>query len=688
MLGRTFRDDEEVFGNDRVVILSHAAWAGRFGGQRSIIGTPLTIDGRPHTVVGVLPASFRFPDRNAELWLPMAFAPDDVLNTRGNYFLSVIGRVRSGTSLNYARADLERVATQIATDFPQGSMRNALMVPLHEQTVGESRAALLMLLGATALLLAIACANVAGLLLARSGARQRELAVRAGLGATRTRLVRQLVTESLVLGTIGAVAGIAFAAVAVRVLRTVGPTDVPRLADVAIDIRVLGVAFATAMLSAIAFGVWPALKLTRDGHADALRGGSRTSPSAHHQRARRFLVASQVALALVLLVGAGLLLRSFVAMTRVDPGFRSMNIVTASLPIRTARYGDAPRTWALADALLERVASIPRVESAALTSGLSLRGGGWGKRVTFGDRALPASMDQVPTVGYRLVTHGYFATLGVRLRSGRLFETTDRAGTAGVAIINESMARRFYPGGNPVGKTIWLGPPEEMIVSILPSGYRFPRLTVVGVVADERFDGLDAPPQPEVYGLYSQSTETPAALYLALRSSRDPASVIGDVRAALREVDATMPLAEVATVQELMRDAGARRRFGAGIVTAFAVLALGLAVVGVYGVVAHFVTQRTRELGIRMALGAGEPRVVRLVVLEGVMTACAGVAVGLCASFALGGVMRDLVFGVTSTDPMTFVLVPAVLLVAVVLATILPAIRATRIPLAVVLRGE
>ena len=688
LMGRVFRADEEVAGNDRVAVLSHAAWVNRFGGRPSIIGSALMLDERPHTVVGVLPPSFRFVDRTAEVWVPLAFADDDVLNTRGNYFLNILGRMRPGMTIDGARADLGRVAAQVAEEYPQGSLNGVQVVPLHEQTVGDARAALTLLLTATVVLLAIACANVAGLLLARSAGRQRELAVRAGLGATRGRLVRQLVTEGLLLGAAGATAGVALAAFALHALRRVGPTDVPRLDEVAMDARVLAVAVGTSVLAALAFGLWPALRLTRGEQHEVLRAGTGSSTSAGHHRVRRVLVAAQVGLALLLLVGSGLLVRSFAAMTRVDPGFRPTNVITASLPIRTARYADATRTWAFADALLARVTAIPQVETAALTSALSLRGGGWGKRITLADRALPTSMDQVPTVGFRLVSLDYFRTLGVRRVAGRTFQATDRPGSVEVVVVNETLAKRFFPAGDAVGKRLWLGPPESMVASLLPAGFRFPRLTIVGVVADERFAALDEPPQPEIYAPYGQSTETPSAFYLAVRSPREPTALVAELRAALRDVDAAMPLAEVATARELMRESGARRRFGTLLVTSFAVLALGLAVVGVYGVVAQFVTQRSRELSIRMALGAGSDRVVGLVVREGLMTAIAGAVLGLGAALAVARVMRDVLFGVTTTDPVTFVVIPVVLTLAVVLASAVPALRATRIPPAGALRGD
>lgn len=688
ILGRTFQGEEEVKGSDRVVLLSHAAWQDRFGGDSSIVGSSVTLDGAPHTIIGVMPASFRFPDRGVEIWLPMALAADDVLNTRGNYFVSMIGRLGDGVSPGRAGTDLARVAARVASDHPQASLRGARVVPLHEQTVGEARRALLLLLGAAGLLLAITCANVAGLLLARAAGRRRELSLRAGLGATRSRLVRQLLTEGLLLSAAGAASGLGVAWAAVRLTRVFGPRDIPRLDEVTIDGRVLVATLAVTVLTGLGFALLPALRLTRGETHDQLRSGARQSGFAGHRRLRQVLVGGQVALALILLVGSGLLLRSFVAMTRVDPGFRATDLVTASLPIRTAAYPEATRTWQFADQLLERVKALPQVESAALTSALSLRGGGWGKRVTFADRPLPTTPDQVPTVGYRLVSHDYFRTLGVRLITGRMFGPEDRAGSPGVAIVNHAMARRFWPGASPIGKTLWLGPPEHMVSSLLPPGFRFPRLTVIGVARDELFESLDLPPEPEVYQLYAQSTETSPTLYLVVRSPRESAAIAADLRGVLRDVDPTMPLAEVATIRQLMRESGARRRFGTFLLAGFATLALTLALVGVYGVAAQFVAQRRRELAIRLALGASEGRLVRLVLREGLVTALLGVAVGFAVAFGLSGAMRDLTFEVRPTDPLTYLVSAALLLAAILLATFMPARRASRLPPAVVLSSE
>ena len=688
LLGRAFRADEEVAGADRVVLLSHALWRNRFGGSPAVLGSSVTLDGAPYTVVGVMPASFRFPDRSAELWLPMAFAPGDLLDTRGNYFLNVVGRLRPGVSIERARADLDRIAARVAAEDPEAPLRATEVVPLHEEVVGDTRPALLLLLAAAGLLLAITCANVAGLLLARAAGRRRELALRAGLGATRPRLVRQLLTEGLLLSAAGGAAGLAVAWLALQWMRTSGPADLPRMDEVVLDGRVLGLALAITVVTGVAFALLPALRLTRGEDHEELRGGARLSGPAGHRRLRRVLVGGQVALALVLLVGSGLLLRSFVAMTQVDPGFRAADLVTASLPMAGARYADSTRVRLFQDELLARVEALPQVESAALTSGLSLSGGGWVKRITFGDRSQPASLDQVPAVWYRLVSRDYFRTLGVRLVAGRGFEPADRPSSPPVAVVNEAMARRFWPGEDPIGKMMWMGPPEHMIASLLSEGYHFPRLTVVGVVADERFDALDAPPKPEVYQLYGQSGEISSSLYLAVRSAREPTALIADLRGALRQVDPTLPLAQIATAGDLVRESSAKRRFGALLVTSFAGLALSLSLVGVYGVAAQFVAQRRRELAIRLALGAADASVVRLVLREGLVTALTGATAGLGAAFALGGIMRDVIFQVSTADPATYLASAGLLLVSVVLATFIPARRASRLPPAEVLAAE
>ena len=690
--GRGFRADEEEVGRDRVVVISHRTWMAQFGGRPGLVGSSISIEGEPHQVVGITAPDFRFLDSEAQLWRPIAFSATDNLNTRGNYFVFIVGRLRPGETPADAVSDLQRVVTRVRSTVPDAPINGAFVIPLHEQVVGSTRTALLLLLVATGVLMLIACANVAGLLLARATARERELAVRAGLGASRGRIVRQLVTEALLLGALGAALGLGVTTLSLRALKVLNVGDVPRMDEVTLDPAVFLGAVGMSLLAAVAFGLWPALRLTRvEGSHDALRAGARSSAGGH-LRMRRALVGAQVALAMLLLIGSGLLIRSFTAVLRVDPGFSVANIVTGSLPVNSARYDDdPPRLTRFADAVLERVRSDPRVESAAITSGLSLRGGGWGKLVTLADRALPTTREEVPAVGYRLVSPGYFETMGVRRVSGRVFTDGDRAGTQPVAVVNETFARRFWPQGKPddaIGKVIWMGPPEDLARSVLPSEYRFPRLTIIGVVADERFAAIDAAPQAEVYQVYSQTTETASTLFLAARTRANPGAVVAHMRASVREVDPLMPLAQVATMGELLRDSSARRRVGALLVSVFAVLSLVLAVVGIYGVAAQFVAQRTRELGIRLAVGASRGDVMRLVLREGGVTALAGALVGIAFAVVGSRYLKAVLFGVTPTDPATYGAIALILLGAVLFAVGIPARRAARIPPGAVLRGE
>ena len=686
--GRGFHAEEEQRGRDRVVILSHATWQSRFGARPGLVGSTLAIEGDPHVIIGITAPAFRFLDPRVQMWRPFALSATDNLNTRGNYFVNVVGRLRDGVTPGAARSDLDAVVARIRAELGDPPIQGAAVVPLHEQVVGAARRALLLLLAATALLMIIACANVAGLLLARATARERELAVRAGLGASRARLIRQLVTEALVLGAAGAALALAMTALSLRVLRTLD-VRVPRMEEVAIDGTVFSVSVLLSLGAAIAFGLWPALRLTRHSQ-EALKAGTRSSLSVDHQRARRILVAAQVAFAMVLLIGSGLLIRSFTNVMRVDPGFSMARIITGALPVNSPRYdGDPPRLWSFANDVLERVRLHPEVEAAGITSALSLRGGHWGKLVSFADRPQATSMQEMPAVLYRLVSPGYFETMGVRRLNGRLFDETDGATTQPVAIVNQAFARRFWPdGSDPVGKVIWMGPPEQLIRSTSRPGFRFPRLTIVGVVADERFDAIDQPARAEVYHPYAQSTETPSTLFLTVRSRGEPASIVTHMRQSVKEADALMPLAEVATTAQLVRESGGRRRIAAILVSAFAALSLILAVVGIYGVAAQFVVQRTREIGIRLAIGAGRRDVMSLVLREGGVTALAGATVGMAGALASSRYIRDVLFSVDPTDPVTYAAIALVLLATVLVAIAIPARRAARIPPATVLRGE
>jgi predicted permease len=687
--GRAFLPSEGEHGSHRVLVISDGLWARAFERDSAIVGKTVTLDREPFTVVGVMPTDFRFPERRTEAWVPLAFEAGNALNTRGNYFLQIVGRLAPDATVAQAQAALHRVASRVAAEHPEGSMATVRLVPLQDQLVGAGlRSALLAFLGAIALVMLIACVNVASLLLARGAARHRELAVRTGLGASMGRLVRQLLTESLLIGTLGGIIGVLLAVVGVTLLRSAGPADLPRLDEVGVDGRALAFMTVLSVATAVAFGLAPALQASRADVTVMLRDGGRTSASAARRRAREGLVAVQMALAMVLLVGAGLLIRSFAEVARVDPGFRVENVLTMSVPLPRSQYPEGTRMWAFIGQVLERVRALPGVRSAAATTALSLGGGYWGKLVSFADRAPATSLDQVAQVGYRVVTRGYFETMDVSVRGGRVFDETDRTGAPGVAVVNETAAKKFWPGRSPIGSTIWMGPPEPLLSSRLPASYRFPRLRVVGVVADERFMALDQPPIAEVYQVEKQVTERGSEKYLVLRTDADPIALAAAVRREVRALDPYQPVADVATMSQLVRGALAQRRFGTTLLVAFAAVALLLATVGLYGVVAYSVAQRRQEFGIRMALGASARRVVTLVVGQGLRPVLAGATAGLIAAVFLTRLMSSMLFGVTPGDPLTIVAVAFVLAAVALVASAVPARRALRVHPAEALRGD
>jgi putative ABC transport system permease protein len=688
-LGRTLLPQEGQHGAHRVVVISNNLWVRAFARDSSVVGSTVTLDRQPFTIVGVMPSGFRFPDRHAEAWVPLAFEPGSLLDTRGNYFLQIVGRLTAGATPDDAHAELHRVAARVAAEHPEASIATVRVIPLHDQMVGAGvRSALLAFLGAIALVLLVASVNVASLLLARAAARQRELAVRIGLGASRARLLRQLLTESVLIGLLGGVAGVLLAASAVALLRSAGPADLPRLDEISLDVRALAFTALLSVATAVLFGVAPALQGSRARVSDALRDGQRTSPGTARRRTRELLVAVQMALAILLLVGAGLLIRSFAEVTRMHPGFRVESIVTMNIPLPRSEFADGVRMWAFLDRVLERVRALPGVQSAAVTSALSLGGGYWGKLVSFADRAPAPSLDQVPNVGYRVVTKDYFSTMGVAVRSGRVFDASDGARSPGVALVNETAARKFWRGRSPIGTTIWMGPPEALISSRLPSSFRFPRLRVIGVVADERFMALDQPPLAEVYQLSEQVTERGSEKYLVVRSETDPLALAAAVRREVRALDPYQAVAEVATMSQHVRGALAQRRFSTALLSAFAGLALVLAAIGLYGVVSYSVAQRRRELGVRMALGASMRQVVALVVRQGVRPALIGGAVGFVGALVVARLMSHMLFGVEPADPLTILAVLLVLAGVATLASLIPARRAAHIHPAESLRSD
>jgi putative ABC transport system permease protein len=569
----------------------------------------------------------------------------------------------------------------------------AKVVPMHEDAVGSYRPALLVLLGAVGFVLLIACANVANLLLARAAVRQKEFALRATLGASRLRTVRQLLTESLLLSVLGGGLGLLLAMWGVDLLVALSPAELPRIAEIGVDARVLVFTLSLSVLTGIVFGLAPALQASHLDLNEALKEGGRSvTGSRRTRRLRSALVVTEIALSLVLLVGAGLLINSFWHLMQVSPGFKTDNLLTMQIALPDSKYPPTEhhRAQAFYRQLLERVATLPGVQSVGATSSLPLAAGGWGKMLSIEGRPAPPSMETVPLVQYRQVSANYFGTLGVSPVKGRLFTEQDDPKSPPVALINEEMARRFFPGEDPIGKRIWMGPPENLLPGgALPDGYSFPRLTIAGVVNDIKHQGLNQQAGPEVYIPYAQGAgETQRSMFLAVRTTVDPMSLAAAVRNEVTAIDRDQPVADIQTMEQRLAASLAQPRFNMLLLGIFAAVALALAAVGLYGVMAYGVTQRTHEIGIRMALGAQRSNVLKLVVRQGMAMALIGVVLGLAASFALTRVMASLLFGVSATDPLVFTIIALLLAAVAFIASYIPARRAIKVDPMIALRYE
>jgi putative ABC transport system permease protein len=691
--GRTFLPDEEQFGAHRVTVLSHGLWQRRFGANTQLIGQTINLNNQPHTVIGIAPPDFQLAGVRAELWTPMAFAPGDRYNTRGNHFLNVIGRLKPNVTITQAQSDMDVITRRLAEQHEMNAGLGAKVVPMHEDAVGSYRPALLVLLGAVGFVLLIACANVANLLLARAAVRQKEFALRATLGASRLRTVRQLLTESLLLSVLGGGLGLLLAMWGVDLLVALSPAELPRIAEIGVDARVLAFTLSLSVLTGIVFGLAPALQASHLDLNEALKEGGRSvTGSRRTRRLRGALVVTEIALSLVLLVGAGLLINSFWHLMQVSPGFKAENLLTMQVALPESKYPPTEhhRAQAFYRQLLERVATLPGVQSVGATSSLPLAAGGWGKMLSIEGRPAPPSMETIPLVQYRQVSANYFGTLGVSPVKGRLFTEQDDPKSPPVALINEEMARRFFPGEDPIGKRIWMGPPENLLPGgALPEGYSFPRLTIAGVVNDVKHQGLNQQAGPEVYIPYSQGAgETQRSMFLAVRTTVDPMSLAAAVRNEVTAIDKDQPVADIQTMEQRLTASLAQPRFNMLLLGIFAAVALALAAVGLYGVMAYGVTQRTHEIGIRMALGAQRSNVLKLVVRQGMAMALIGVVLGLAASFALTRVMASLLFGVSATDPLVFTIIALLLAAVAFIASYIPARRAIKVDPMIALRYE
>ena len=687
-LGRVYGPEEDRPGGERVVVLGHGLWRSRFGGDAGVLGRAITLDGRPHAVIGVMAPGFDYPRPGTELWLPMrlerqADASEVGMPYRAFRVLEVIGRLQQGATVQQAAAEAGTIAAQLARDHPdENAGFGAAVVPLLDVEVGDARPGLLALQAAVLLLLVIACANLSSVMLARGAARGRELAVRVALGASGGRLARQLLVESALVSILGGTLGAALAAAALLALRTSSATDLPRLHAVSLDGTVLAFSALATLATGLAFGLGPALgAAARDVYA-VLRSGAAADQAPRHVRARRALVVAQIAAATVLLVSAGLLVRSLDRMLRVDPGFRSDGVpVVARVSLPRSGYAEPERIAAFYQALVERVGALPGVESAAVSLGVPL---GPDARF-FVDRtglelegAPPQPPGRRPAAAMHVVSPGIFEVLRVKLVRGRVFDARDGRGSPPVAVINQALARQLVGDGDPLGRRLR----HEMT---LPPGEPGER-EIVGVVGDVRHFGLGDAPEPQLYVPHAHSAWP--AMHLLVRGTGDSATLAPAVRAAVRELDPGIPLPPFQSLADVTAGALARPRLQAGLVALFAATALAVACLGLYGLLAYSVACRTREIGVRLALGAERGALVRGLVREGMLLALAGLGVGLLAAAAAGRVLRSLLFDTAPLDPLALAAASGLLALVALLACWLPARSAARIDPLAALRAD
>ena len=676
ILGRAFTSDEEEPGRDLVVVLSHGLWQRRFGADPQIIGQQISLNGKNRTVIGVMPASFRFPDKDAELWVPLS--PDAQLrNNRNALWLKAVGRLKPGVTLEQARADMGTIAGRLEQQYDFMSGYGVNLVPIHDQVVGSVRPAMLVLLAAVALVLLIACANVANLLLVRAAAREREIAVRAALGAARGRLVSQMLTESIVLATAGGVAGLLIAVLGLRMLLAMAPVDIPRLDQIRVDWQVLAFALGLSLATGVVFGLVPALQASRPDLNESLKEGGRGSTTGiRGRRIRGALVISEIALSLVLLIAAGLMIKSFVHLQQFNLGFNPDRMLTLRLQLPGSKYKDDSQVAGFYRELLAGVENLPGVQSVGAISTIFLTKTPYSTNFTIQGRPplRPGEQIEVPIDS---ISPNYFRVMGIPLLRGREFTDDDKAGAPGVVMINQTFARRFFPDEDPIGKRFVYG---------MPDGPNPPWLTIVGVVGDTRRTGFDAEIRPETYLPYSQTPDR--SMYLVVRAASSPMPVIQPVRDAVWAIDKDQAVFSVETMDQLLSEMMAQRRFNMLLLAIFAGAALILAAVGIYGVMSYSVTQRTHEIGVRIALGAGRATVLRQVTGQGMMLAAAGIGLGLAGSLALTRLMAGLLFEVHATDPVTFVLIPLLLGGVALAASVIPARRAMKLDPILALRYE
>jgi len=678
VMGRGFQPGEDRPGGERLAVIGHQLWQARYNSDPNIVGKAITLDGRSYSVIGVAPPGFDYPNAT-QLWCSLGWEPRQ--HNRAARFFEVVARLKPGVTLKQAQAEINALSSRIARENPQSNKDwSAVVVSLRDQLVGDFRLALLVLFAAVGLVLLIACANVANLLLARAGAREKEIAIRLAIGATRGRLLRQLLTESVLLALLGGVLGMLIAAWGADVLLRLSPVEIPRLDHLEINTPILGFTLAVALLTGLIFGLVPALQASKPHLSRTLKEGGRDSQT-DGGRVRGALVVAEVALAIVLLVGAGLLLKSFMRLQHVDSGFNPAGVLTFNLQLPISSYPDWRQVSELYSALIARLKSLPGVQSADAAGFLPLEGG-WPTKFLIQGR--PFVRGEEPVGQHRPVSEGYFQTMGIPLVRGRWFDERDRADAQGVMIVNEALARRYFPNEDPVGKRLTTpyrqyGP----LGRVMPASLE---MEIVGVVGDEKNSSLNKEAEPAIY--FSHHQFSYRSMSVVVRTVVPPLGLANTVRNEVWSLDPNLPISEVTTMEQRLGESIARPRFNALLLGLFAILALLLAAVGIYGVISYTVQQRTHEIGVRMALGASAGDILKLVAGQGLALTLVGVGLGVLGALGLTRLMSGLLYGVRATDPLTFVTMPALLVLVALLASYIPARRAAKVDPMAALRAE
>ena len=682
VVGRNFIPEEEVFGNHRVALLSYSLWQRRFGGDPNVVNQMITMNGVPRQVVGVLPDGFRFPVRETEIWVPLAINPAQP-QARNDRWLTVVGVMKSGVSLDQAQVDLSTIASRIEQQFSENRGVSVSLVPLSTQVFGEIRRPLQLLLGASIGILLIVCANVASLMLARAAVRERDMAIRAALGAGRSRLIAQLMSESVIMALIAGVLGTLLSLWFVKLFIAYGVGAMPQLEEVGFDRRALAFTAGVSLFTSVLFGLAPALRASKPELEETLKEGRRnTVLSGSGRRLFNVLVVTEITLSLVLLIGAGLLLRSFVSLLKVDPRFQPDNVLTMEMTLTGPKYrNNNAAVGAFFQQLEQRVRALPGVQSVGATQSVPLGSGvRYFMSMDSQERPVETSTEDRPDVAYFQITPEYFQALGTPILKGRAFTDQDDAQHPPVAIISEQAVQYYFPNQDPVGKNIRLGSPDRWGQWI----------SVVGVVPDVRFQDLNVTPAMQVYTPHLQALQMDRSfnnMMLAVRTSVDPASLTTAVKQQVWSLDKDQPVTNILTLSELVSNSLAQRRFIMLLLVAFAVMALLLAVIGLYGTLSYMVTQRRHEIATRMALGAQQSDVLKLIIRQGMVLVIIGVGIGLVSAYFLTRLVTTLLYSVTPYDPFTFVGVSVLIALISLLASFVPAYRASKVDPLKVLRN-